>query len=97
MLQQRIQYIQFFEEDEPYEELGLTATQLSGGAWASVGVHVPVGPVVGLDAGLRGHLLYAQVQDESQSEALRLLGEIGGYAGVSFSFGGRSIARAKRE
>ncbi|MCB9744001.1 MAG: caspase family protein [Alphaproteobacteria bacterium] len=95
-LQQRVQYVQY-EQDNHYHEVGLTNRQLGGGGWATLGLHVPVGPVVGLDLGARGHLLYANVQDQSQASGLRLMGELGGYAGVGFSFGGRSIARATRE
>ncbi|MCB9741953.1 MAG: caspase family protein [Alphaproteobacteria bacterium] len=93
-LRQVLRYEQV--ESEDHHQTSLSLSQLTGGAWAGLGLHVPVGPTVGLELGSRGHLLYANVAEESVS-GLRLVGEVGGYVGVAASLGGRGLARASRE
>lgn len=93
LVSQRVDYLVYEdEEDEPYSLGEFEAVQLLPGMSLCSGVHVPVGPRVRLSTGLQAHLLYGEVDD-----APRLMGELQAHMGVSIGFGGRSIARAKRD
>ncbi len=90
---QVVNYLEYDAEDdvELWEEEIYSAWQLVPGAWASAAVHLPVGPTVGLELGLRAHLYHAEVNDQPGFYA-----EGQGFAGLSWSLGGRKVARASR-
>lgn len=65
--------------------------QLTGGGFFDAGLHLPVGPFVGLDLGARA-LLYPVNADDS----LAFFVMVQGYGGVTFRFGPGRVARATR-
>jgi hypothetical protein len=77
---QSIQYVDSEGEDLDAESLFLQ--QLDPTLWVGAGAHVPVGPRLGLDAGVRTNLLYAFVNDSWTFEA-----EVQATAGLSVRFG----------
>lgn len=94
LVSQTLEYLDYDEEedDEPYVLAAFERAQILPGGHVGVGVHVPVGPVVGLNAGARAHLLYGIVDDTP-----RLMAEMQLTVGLSVGFGGRSIARAQKD
>ncbi|MEL6346584.1 MAG: caspase family protein [Myxococcota bacterium] len=89
-ISQQLEYLDFEDgEIDGYETYDAQA--LVPGAWVGAGVHLPIGPVFGLEAGVRGNLLLVQV-DEMNS----LLYEGQVFFGLAANFGGRQISRAKR-
>ena len=55
-------------------------------------MHLPVGPSVGLELGLRVNMYRAEVNDQAG-----FFVEGQGLAGLAWSFGGRKVARASRK
>ena len=90
MLSQRVDYLEFEEDDDIDAEV-FEARQTVPGVWAGGGVHLPIGPVFGLDAGLRVSAYSATVNDNRS-----FLVEGQGVVGLSASLGGRQIARAQK-
>jgi hypothetical protein len=92
-ISQVVNYLEYDDEEEYtiWDEEIHRAGQLVPGAWAYGGVHLPVGPAVGLDLGLRANLYRAEV-----NESFGFFVEAQGLAGLAWSFGGRKLARASR-
>ena len=91
LLTQRVDYLEFEEDDDIDAEV-FTAKQIAPGVWLSGGIHLPMGPVFGLEVGLRGHLYNAEVNQQRT-----LLAEVQAFGGLSASFGGQQIARAQKQ
>ena len=66
-------------------------TQFTAGPYVQGGVHIPVGPVVGLEFGVRA-VFYPVDVDYQRS--FFVMGQ--GYAGVGFRFGGKKLGEAAR-
>lgn len=79
-VQQAVQYVD--SEGEDLDAELSTFSQLDPGLWVGGGVHVPVGPRMGLDAGLRAHMVRAYVNDQWLLES-----QVTGMAGLSMRFG----------
>ena len=90
---QVVNYLEYDDEEEYtiWDEEIHRSWQLVPGAWAFAGVHLPVGPVVGLELGLRANLYHAMVND---NPGFYVEGQ--GIAGLAWSFGGQKLARASR-
>ena len=88
LLSQRVDYIDI---DGPFRQEVLRADQWAPGAFAQGGLHLPVGPTVGLDLGVASHVHLANVDEQNQ---LLIEGMIQG--GLSLRFRTRPLARAKR-
>ncbi len=90
---QVVNYLEYDDEDEYtiWDEEIHRAWQMVPGAWAFAGVHLPVGPTVGLELGLRANMYRAEVNDEP---GFYVEGQ--GLAGLAWSFGGQKVARASR-
>jgi len=69
-----------------------TAETVAPGVWAGGGVHLPLGPVFGLQLGARGGIFRAEVDGQIAS-----ITELQGFTGLSANLGGKQIARAGRE
>lgn len=65
---------------------------ISVGPWAQVGLHLPVGPTVGLELGVRG-TFYPVTVDGSRS----FFAMVQGYGGVGFRFGGKRVGQVGRK
>ena len=91
LVQQSIESLEYDEEDEPIEERSFDAWQLVPGAYGQAGVHLPVGPWAGLEAGIRANLFRAIVDDQG-----RFLIEAQGFMGLTLGLGGRRVGRARR-
>jgi hypothetical protein len=93
-VQQVVNYLEYDDLDDEYalwsEEIH-RSWQIVPGAWAFAGLHLSVGPAVGLELGLRANLYRALVND---SYGFFVEGQ--GIAGLAWSFGGRKLARASR-
>ncbi len=89
-LTQRLDYYDYDEGDIEGVEV-FTATALAPGAWAGGAVHLPLGPVFGLQLGARGSIFRAEVDFQAAT-----LSELQVLGGLSASLGGRPIARARR-
>lgn len=88
---QFISALTVIEEDEPVIAREDDRVQFLPGAYLQAGVHMPVGPWAGLEAGVRGSLYRATVDDQGQT-----LVEGQAFAGVTSGLGGRRLSRAKR-
>ena len=91
VLSQRVDYLEFDDDDDVDAEV-FTAVQVSPGLWLSGGLHLPLGPVFGLEFGLRGNLYSAEL-----NHVHSFLVDGQAYGGLSASFGGRQIARAQKQ
>jgi hypothetical protein len=91
VLHQRLQYTEPGERQRlDFEEL--KKTYVTAGPWGQVGLHLPVGPSVGLEVGARGTLYPVDV-DGSRS----FFATIEAYGGVGFRFGGRKVGKVGRK
>jgi hypothetical protein len=90
-VQQAIEALVYDEEEEPVSEAEFERWQLVPGGYAQAGVHVPVGPWAGIEAGARANLYRGIIDDQG-----RFLIEGQGFVGLTFGLGGRSVGRAKR-
>ncbi len=89
---QVVTYLEYDDEDYAvWDEELYRAGQLLPGVWAFGGVHLPVGPAVGLELGLRAKLYRAEV-----NESFGFFVEGQATAGLVWSFGGKKLARAPR-
>jgi len=88
LFHQNLQYTE--QEDRRTTAEDVLARQLTGGGYAEVGLHLPVGPVVGLELGIRG-LFYPVEVDFNR--AFFALGQAWG--GVAFRFGGKAVGRVQ--
>ncbi len=90
---QVITYLEYDDEEEYtiWDEEIYRGWQLVPGAWAFAGLHLPVGPAMGLELGLRVNIYRAVVNAEPG-----FFVEGQGLAGLAWSFGGRKLARAAR-
>jgi hypothetical protein len=85
------QNLQFTEQEgRRVDAETVLAEQFTAGGYAEVGLHLPVGPTVGLELGVRG-LFYPVTVDESS--AFFAMGQA--FGGVAFRFGGRKVGRVK--
>jgi hypothetical protein len=91
-IEQRVSYLQALDDEEPEPGETFRASMLAPGGWLHAGAHIPVGPVIGLEFGARGHLYRTIVDDEPGSSAV-----VQGFAGFAARFGGRHVARAGRD
>jgi len=88
-LLQVVNYLEYDDDDYAiWDEEIFRAWQLVPGAWAFAGVHLPVGPAVGLELGLRASLYRAWVNDSAN-----FFVEGQAMAGLAWSFGGKKLAR----
>lgn len=90
LLTQRIDYLDFVEDDN-IDAAVFTSEVLTPSVWVGGGVHLPLGPMFGLEFGARGSLHHARID---QLETLLAEGRV--YGGLSANFGGRQIARAQK-
>ncbi len=93
LIQQSVNYLEYDDEEEYaiWSEEIHYSWQLAPGAWAYAGVHLPVGPAVGLELGLRANIYRAVV---NENPGFFVEGQ--GMAGIAWSFGGKKLARASR-
>ncbi len=91
---QVVNYLEYDDEEEYtiWDEEIYRAAQLLPGVWGYTGVHLPVGPAVGLELGARLNIYRAEVNEQSG-----FFVEGQGLAGLAWSFGGRKVARASRK
>lgn len=78
---QRVVYLQALDEEEPEPGQRTEASAWSPGGWLHVGIHVPVGPVVGVDLGVRGHLARTVIDFDAGPTV-----QAQGFAGISMRF-----------
>jgi len=91
VLHQMLQYTEPGERQRlDFEELSLMYA--TAGPWGQVGLHLPVGPTVSLELGVRGTLYPIDVDGSRSFFAM-----VQGYGGVGFRFGGRKVARVGRK
>jgi hypothetical protein len=91
-VQQAIEALVYDEEEEPISEAEFEAWQLIPGGYVQAGVHLPVGPWAGLEAGARANL-YRGIIDEQG----RFLIEGQGFVGLTLGLGGKQVGRARRK
>jgi len=90
LVTQRLDYVDF--EDGEVDGLDVVQGEdLMPGVWLAGGVHLPIGPIFGLDVSVRGSAYQGLVDEQDQ---VLIDGQL--LAGLSASFGGRQIARARR-
>ncbi len=65
--------------------------QFTAGPYGQIGAHVPVGPVVGLEAGVRAVVYPVRVDD---STGYFVMGQP--YAGLGFRFGGQKVGAVRK-
>ncbi|MFT5683176.1 MAG: hypothetical protein ACI8RZ_004105 [Myxococcota bacterium] len=87
---QRLDYFDYDEGDVEGVEVFTTAA-MAPGLWAGGAIHLPLGPVFGLQVGARGGILRAEVDYQPAS-----ITELQVFSGLSASLGGKQIARAGR-
>ncbi|MEC8422410.1 MAG: hypothetical protein VX000_01465, partial [Myxococcota bacterium] len=90
-VQQAIEVLLYDDEEEPISEANLEAWQRIPGGYAQAGMHVPVGPWAGIEAGARANLYRGLIDDQG-----RFLIEGQGFLGLTFGLGGRTVGRARR-
>lgn len=90
-IHQRLDYLDY-EEGEVEDLEVIEAWAVAPGAWVGTDLHVPIGPMFGLHAGLRASLLRAHV-----GEDMRFMVEGQAVVGLSMSVGGRQLARMGRD
>ena len=88
---QYIEKLQSQEDDDPLETTLVDRSQWMPGAYVQGGVHLPVGPWVGLEAGLRANVFRAVVDEVPQ-----FLLEPQAFVGLTVGLGGRKVGRAGR-
>lgn len=86
------QDLQYTEQDgRVIETEQVLARQLTVGGFAELGIHLPVGPVVGLELGVRGVFYPVEVDGSRVFFAL-----VHGWGGMAFRFGGPKVGQSKR-
>lgn len=91
-VQQGIDVLVYADEgEEPVSSANYDRWQIVPGGYAQAGIHLPVGPWAGLEAGARANLYRGIIDDQG-----RFLIEGQGFAGLTFGFGGQSVRRARR-
>lgn len=88
---QRVAVIDDIDPEEPDVLEVKRGSVFSPGLFAQGAVHFPLGPVFGLDVGIRAHLVIASVD-----ASIRVLPQGEGLIGLSARFGGRQVGRAQR-